>query len=140
MNDLDRELDLLQFAPAMEVTGDQLGSFMEGRKEFFNTYYDRVVAGMRRNNSRFLRIVSRYRDKYVEILSSPYMLKQTVFLPNTDEKPVFDLVGITQAELEQTVKDTKKFIKTNCTAMGMAAPDFQNLTAFRVLMVLIMRY
>ena len=127
--------------PATEMTTAELVDIIGGRKELFNQFYDRVVKGMRANSSRFLQAVSRYRDRNIEILSSPYLLNYTTFT-DVDFDVVFNVTGITKQETEKAIHTMVKHINDSCKVRGYVAPksSFNNLTAFRVLLMMIMRY
>lgn len=124
---------------AMEMTTAQFSDFMQGRKVFFNTFYERVVKGMRKNENRLMHAIALYRDKNVEILSSPYLCDYTKFNPE-DAEPLYRYTSISEEEVDQAVRELKKFIKQNCHNLGINPPDFANTTPFRMLLILVMRY
>ena len=128
------ELDM-----AMEMTTAQFSDFMQGRKVFFNTFYERVVKNMRRNERNLMNAIALYRDKNVEILSSPYLYDYTKFNPE-DAEALYRCTGIPEEEVDQAVRELKKFIKENCRNLGINPPDFANTTPFRMLLLLVIRY
>lgn len=143
MNDVrnrDRQSNMV-WSPATEMTTAELIDIIGGRKDLFNQFYERVVSGMRANSSRFLQAVSRYRDRNIEILSSPYLLNYTTFT-ESDFDVVFNVTGISKQEIEKAIKEMIKNIDANCKIKGYVAPksSFSNLTGFRVLLMMIMRY
>lgn len=124
---------------AMEMTTAQFSDFMKGRKEFFNQFYERVVNGLRRNDRILMQGIAGYRDRNIEILSSPYLLDYTKFNPE-DAAPLYKATGITAEEADEAIRELKKFIRENCKANGIKPPDFANTTGFRMLLILVMRY
>lgn len=123
----------------MEMTTAQFSDFMQGRKEIFNLFYERVVNGMRRNERILLKGIAEYRDRNIEILSSPYLFDYTKF-NKEDAAPLYKATGIAEEEVDAAVKDLKKFIRQNCRDLGVVPPDFANTTPFRMLLLLVMRY
>lgn len=130
-----------ELSPAMEMTTAELVDIIGGRKELFNQFYDRVVTAMRSRGSQLMRAISRYRDKNVETLSSPYLLNYTIFGVE-DQQVVWKVTGIDEDEVSKAIKTMKKFIRDNCKIKGYQAPAslFVNVTPFRVILLLIMRY
>ena len=125
----------------MEMTTAELVDIIGGRKELFNQFYDRVVAGMRARGNQLLRAISKYRDKNIETLSSPYLLNYTIFGVE-DRQIIWKVTGIDEDEVDKAIKEMKKYIRENCKLRGYQAPAslFENVTGFRVVLLLIMRY
>ena len=127
----------------MELSTEQMREILHGRKEFFDHFYFQLVNNLRRNESKFFRYVSQYRDKNVDVLSTPYMLNYCIFnLTGQDAKIVFDCTGIDEREVTKQVTELKKFIKEGAKMRGYSSPAslFENLTPFRVILTLMMRY
>lgn len=135
--DLFHEYDELDMA--MEMTTAQFSDFMQGRKVFFNTFYERVVKNMRKNERNLMMAIALYRDKNIDILSSPYLYDYTKFNPE-DAEPLYRCTGISEQEVDEAVRELKKYIKENCRNLGINPPDFANTTSFRMLLILVMRY
>lgn len=124
---------------AMEVSTADLTAIMKGRKGLFNTFYERIVHGLRRNDRVLMQAIAQYRDRNVDILSSPYLIDYSKF--NADDAgPVYAATGIEEDEMEAAVKELKQYIKDNCVAAGFAPPEFANATPLRMLLILVMRY
>lgn len=128
-----------QMLSAMEMTTAQFSDFMQGRKTLFNTFYLRVVQGLRRNERVLMQGIAKYRDKNINILSNPYLLDYTKF-NKEDSVCLFKATGIEEEEMDAAVKELKDFIKQNCKSLGVMPPDFVNTTGFRVLLILVMRF
>ena len=130
-----------ELSPAMEMTTAELVDIIGGRKELFNQFYDQVVAGMRARGNQLLRAISKYRDKNIETLSSPYLLNYTIFGVE-DRQIIWKVTGIDEDEVDKAIKEMKKYIRENCKLRGYQAPAslFENVTGFRVVLLLIMRY
>lgn len=136
---LDTDLTDLLYAPATEMTTSQLTDFMDGRKELFNAHYAQVVKGLRKNDRALCASIVAYRDKNIDILSSPYLLNYTKF-NKEDSDPLYMATGVSEAAMDQTVEELKGYIRDNCIAIGIKPPDFANITGFRMLLLLAMRY
>lgn len=129
---------------ATEMTTAEFLSFIEGRREIYDTFYARVVQGLKANDKRLFDFISKYRDKYIDCLSSPYPLEYPLFVPS-DAKVLYAVTGIEESELEAKIKELKKFIKENAKNTKAykeagITPDFQNVVPFRVLMILVIKY
>lgn len=140
----DIELKSLSELAAMEMTTAEFMTFIEGRREIYDTFYARVVKGLKANDARLFRFISSYRDRYSDILSNPYPLNYMLFVPS-DMKVAYEVTGISEAELDEKIKELKKFIKENAKNTKAykeagVTPDFQNVTSFRVLLILIIKY
>ena len=123
------------------MTTAELLDIIEGRKELFNKFYDRVVKAMRARGNQLMAVIDDYRDRNIEILSSPYLLNYTLF--GVEEwKKVWNIVRISEDEVEKEIDTLKKYIKSECKVRGYTSPAslFMNVTGFRVILFLIMRY
>lgn len=129
------------FTPAMEMTASERIAIIQGRKEFFNLFYERVCAGMRARGNQLLRHIASYRDKNIETLSSPYLLGYTIFGAE-DRKVIFNVCGIPEDEVDAAIKGLKQDIKQGCIANNYKVPAslFENVESFRVILLLMMRY
>ena len=127
--------------PAMELTGDQMTEIFHGRKIFFDRFYFTLAANLPRKEQQFFRHVSKYRDKNVEILSTPYMTNFTVF-GEEDKKILFEVTGIDRKAVDAAISETRKHVKDECKLRGYSSPAslFENLTSERVVMTLMMRF
>ena len=127
--------------PAMELTTEELQVVLKGRKVFFDKFYFTIAKNLPRRERQFFTAVAKYRDKYVDILSTPYMTNYTLFL-GEDRKVVFDVCGLTQKEVDDEITVFRKFISEECKLKGFSAPNslFENLTADRLIMMLMIRF
>lgn len=134
-------LDLIGWSEATEMTKDELTDIIAGRKELFNRFYPQVVSGMRARGNQFLAHVARYRDRNIEVLSAPTLVDYSIF-SNEDQKIVWKVTDIDEADVDAEIKKLKTEIHDGCVHKGYKPPteSFKNLTAFRVCMLLIMRY
>lgn len=139
--DFSKEMTEITCRPAMEMTAEERISIIKGRKEFFNKFYPRVVAGMRSKGRLMLQHIARYRDKNIEILSSPYPFNYTLFSVE-DQKIVWAVTGIDEDEVQQEIDILKKEIKDGCVASGYTVPAslFVNLLPFRIILLLMIRF
>lgn len=129
---------------AMEMTSAEFMNFIEGRKDLYDSFYEKVVSGLRKNERQLFRYIAEYRDKNIEILSSPYMLKYMLFVEE-DSRIIFKVTGIDEDEATAKVNELKRFIKQNAKNTKAfkesgALPDFSNLVPFRVILLFIMKY
>lgn len=135
--------DVRSLSPAMELSTEQLQEVLHGRKEFFDHYYFALIGNLKRNERRFFRYVAEYRDKNVEVLSTPYLTNYALFGINSkDTEIIFDVTGIEKSDVEKDIKTLKKFIVDGCRLHGFSSPvsQFDNFTSFRVILTLMMRY
>lgn len=129
---------------AMEMTSAEFMNFIEGRKDLYDSFYEKVISGLKKNERQLFRYIAEYRDKNIEILSSPYMLKYMLFVEE-DSRIIFKVTGIDEDEATTKVNELKKFIKQNAKNTKAfkesgALPDFSNLVPFRVILLFIMKY
>lgn len=138
---IEQDLESLRYEPAMEMTKDELLDIIGGRKEFFNKFYPQIVNTMGAGTPRLMRAIAQYRDKNIEILSSPYMLNYTIF-GNQDQQIIWDITKIDEDEVAKEIKQLKNDIRDGCKRQGFKAPAslFVNVTPFRVILFLIMRF
>lgn len=129
------------YTPAMEMTAAERIDIIKGRKEFFNKFYDRVCSGMKSRGHMLFRHIAAYRDRNIEVLSSPYLLGYTIFSA-ADRKVVFDVCGIREEEVDKEIKQLKQDIKDGCIKNNYTVPAslFENVESFRVILLLMMRY
>lgn len=141
MDSIDYELEALKYAPAMEMSTVELTDIIGGRRELFNRFYPDVAKGMRSKGNQFLRAVAKYRDRNIEILSSPNLTDYCVFGVE-DQRVVWDVTGINEADVADELKKLKDAIGEGCTNRGYTKPTsmFQNLTPLRVILLFMMRY
>lgn len=140
---LEQELEDLKYLPAMEVSTDELLNIVGGRKEFFNKFYPVILNNLPKNTSKMMRYVAGYRDKNIEVLSSPYFLNYTVFsTEGADGDIIWQCSGLDKDEVGKEVTAFKKEVKEGCKLHGYKAPAslFENLTDIRVAMVLMIRF
>ena len=99
----------------------------------YTKLYDRVKFALSDTNKvRKLTLwINKYRDKNIEILSSPYIINSTYFSP-ADFNIVYDTVGITEKEIKGLIKNVK--------LPGKLTKPKANFTPFNVLLCLILRY
>lgn len=129
--------------PAMELKATELNDVIGGRKELFNHFYPTVVSNLHSRTSQLMKDIAAYRDRNVQVLSSPYMMDYCVFdLKGRDADVVYRAIGIDKKELADAIKEMKKYIKDNCKLKGYSPPDslFVNVTPFRVALLLAIRY
>ena len=70
--------------------------------------YDKIRAAMSNesNVEKFVNAVYKYRDKNIDIFSSPYILEMNIFTPQ-DFRLVWDLLDIDEKEVKKLVKAVK---------------------------------
>ena len=140
---MPQNANTLSWTPAMELSTEQMHEILHGRKEIFDHFYLTVISNLKRNERKFFHYVSKYRDKNVDILSSAYPTNYCIFnLTGEDANIVYDVTGVTKKEVTAVITELKKFISDNCKLKGYSSPAsfFENLTPFRVLLTLMMRY
>lgn len=129
--------------PAMELKAAELDDVIAGRKGLFNQFYPTVVSHLRRNENKLMKDIAAYRDRNVQVLSSPYMLDYCIFEVNgKDADVVFDATGIDKKEMDKAISEMKSYINENAKLKGYTPPAslFKNVTAFRVALFLAMRF
>lgn len=138
---LEQDLEALKYQPAMEVSTEELLSIIKGRKEFFNQFYPQIVKVMASGTPKLMRAIAAYRDRNIEVLSSPYLLNYTIFGVG-DEQVVWDITHIDPDVVAVEIKKLKDEIREGCKRQGFKAPAslFVNVTPLRVILLLIMRY
>lgn len=96
-----------------------------------DAYANRVASTFKNkaNVMKLMKVISSYLDRNTENLSTIGPVKKIVFLNNTDRDPIFQLVGITAAEIQATAKQAPELSRS------VNASD-----PFNILMVLIIRY
>lgn len=129
---------------ALEMTKDEFMSFIEGRRELYDEFYDKVVGGLKQRERELFRYIAEYRDRNIEILSSPYMLNYMLFT-DQDREIVYKVTDIDKDEITNKVADLKKFIRANAKNTKAfkeagSLPDFSNVDPFRVILILMMRH
>lgn len=139
--DINKAMAEVTYRPAMEMTSEERIAIIKGRKEFFNKFYPQVVSSMRSRGRLMLQHIAKYRDKNIEILSSPYPFNYTLFGVE-DQKIVWTVTGINEDDVQAEIDALKKEIKDGCVASGYTVPAslFVNLLPFRVILLLMIRY
>ena len=116
---IEQDLESLRYEPAMEMTKDELLDIIGGRKEFFNKFYPQIVNTMGAGTPRLMRAIAQYRDKNIEILSSPYMLNYTIF-GNQDQQIIWDITKIDEDEVAKEIpQQTKKLFIIQSTPVDV---------------------
>ena len=87
------EPDYRRVDVALEMTKEEFMSFIEGRRELYDEFYDKVVGGLKQRERELFRYIAEYRDRNIEILSSPYMLNYMLFT-DQDREIVYKVTGI----------------------------------------------
>lgn len=138
---LEEGLNGLNYGAATEVTGTELDDIIGGRKEIFNTFYERVVKGMKARGKMMMDAVASYEDRNVENLSTPYLFNYTLFTAE-DKAVLWRVTGIKEEEVNGVIEELRRAIKDGCKLKGYTTPAslFVNVTADRVIMFLMLRY
>jgi len=104
------------------------------------TYYATIEKNLnnKTREKKLMEYISKYRDKYINVLSSPYIYDYTVFTEE-DFNIVFMVCGLDKKEVTKTVKSIDYIVKDTSTGKNKAI-EKKNFTAFNAIMVLIMRY
>lgn len=134
-------VDLTYLAPAMELSSAELQEILHGRKELFDRFYFKLTHNLPRNERKLFKAVAQYRDRYVDVLGTPYMTKYCIFTEK-DEAIIWEVSGLEESEVDAEIKTLKKFVNDTAKMKGYSSPAslFKNLTAFRVILILMMRY
>jgi len=103
-------------------------------KEFtlLEKYYSIIEKNLPKGEKELFTHIAKYRDKNMQILSSPYLLKYPVF-SQVDEKIIFNVCDINMVELK---KDSFK-VKLHS---GISVTAKSNFEPFQILMLMMMRY
>lgn len=106
-----------------------------------NAFYDRICTSLAKpaNQRMLFQHIAKYRDKNIDVLSSPYILKIMLFnLNGEDGNIIFKACGVDKSEVEPVLKETLKAIKLDrVNNTGDAAA---NVIPFRVMMIMAMAY
>lgn len=99
----------------------------------FTSLYDRVKSALQdsRKVDKIMSWVAKYRDKNIDVLSSPYIINSTYFTPS-DYNIIYDTIGIEEKEIKKLIKRVQ--------LPGKLTKPKANFTPFNVLMCLILRY
>lgn len=106
------------------------------RETYYKTIEDNLSNPIRER--KLMEYISKYRDKYIGPLSSPYIYDYTVFTED-DFNIVFMVCGLDKRDVEKTVKSIEYIVKDNKTGSNKSI-EKKNFTAFNAIMVLVMRY
>ncbi len=103
-------------------------------KEFIllEKYYPIIQKNLTKNEKELFTHIAKYRDKNMQILSSPYLLRYPVF-SQLDEKIIFKVTDINMVELKKDTYNVKLH-------SGISVSAKKNFEPFQILMLLMMRY
>ena len=104
-----------------------------------NAFYDKICDSLSKpKNERMLfEHIARYRDKNIDVLSSPYILNIMLFNLNGDDGNVlFRACGLDKEEVESVLKETLKVIKLD--KVNRTGDSAANVIPFRVILILAM--
>lgn len=96
-----------------------------------NKYYPLVASFLPKTEKILFKHISQYRDKNIDILSSPYPTKFPTWTPPVDENIVFKCTNIDDAELRKDILKVK---------LPEGVDQKKNFQPFPTVMILIMRY
>ena len=99
------------------------------------SFYSKICDSLSKkaNQKKLFEYISEYRNRYIDIVSSPYLIKLLPFRHDgEDANVVFDACGVKREDVDAVIKTALKAV-----ALDQAG---KNITAFNVVMVMAMSY